>query len=115
MLRWQWMALPVAALTILLIYLFDPSKGGFPACPFRTFTGMLCPGCGSQRALHDLLHGHVSEAWGHNALLVTSLPLLALHGAWGRLFRTDRPLSSYNGVVLAWILLIVGWGILRNI
>jgi hypothetical protein len=38
-----------------------------------------------------------------------------MHGAWGRLFKATRPLSSHNGVVLAWAMLIIGWGILRNV
>ena len=115
MARWQWFALPMLAAALVPLYLSDPSNGGFPACPFHALTGLLCPGCGSQRALHDLLHGLIGEAFRHNALLVISIPLLAVHGAWGRLSKTARPLSSYNAVVLGWAILIIGWGILRNI
>jgi hypothetical protein len=115
MVRWQRSALPLLGAAIVVLYLFDPSKGGFPACPFHALTGYLCPGCGSQRAVHDLLHGNVGKAFRHNALLVVSIPLLAMHGAWGRLFKATRPLSSHNGVVLAWAMLIIGWGILRNV
>ena len=115
MVRWQWFALPLLAVALVPLYLFDPSNGGFPACPFHALTGYLCPGCGSQRALHDLLHGNVGEAFRHNALLVVSIPLLGIQGVWGPLFKKKRPLSSYNAVVLARALLIVGWGVLRNV
>jgi hypothetical protein len=113
--RWQWLALSVLAAALVPLYLFNPANGGFPVCPFRALTGLLCPGCGSQRALHDLLHGNVTEAFRYNALLVASIPLLAVHAAWGRIIKAKRPLSSYNGVVLAWAVLIIGWGVFRNI
>ncbi|WP_423346907.1 DUF2752 domain-containing protein [Larkinella sp. VNQ87] len=37
-------------------------------------TGLQCPGCGSQRCLHQLMHGHLAQAYGYNPLLVLSLP-----------------------------------------
>nr|WP_242610765.1 DUF2752 domain-containing protein [Aquimarina brevivitae] len=63
-------------------YSFDPeqsSSGFFPSCPFHYLTGLHCPGCGSQRAIHDLLHGRFGEAFSHNALLlVLIIYILAL-------------------------------------
>ena len=44
-------------------YGHDPSDGGAPVCAFKYLTGYDCPGCGSQRAFHALLHGRVAEAW----------------------------------------------------
>lgn len=41
----------------------------FPKCPFHTITGFHCPGCGSQRALHDFLHGNIIEGFKHNVLI----------------------------------------------
>ena len=59
-----------------ILFFFDPSSCGFyPTCLFHKTTGLLCPGCGSLRALHQLLHGHVAVAFRFNALLVLSLPL----------------------------------------
>lgn len=37
-------------------------------------TGLDCPGCGSQRAVHELLHGHIQSAFYLNPLFVVSLP-----------------------------------------
>ena len=62
-------------------YLFfvDPARGvGYPSCPFRILTGLQCPGCGSSRALHQLMHGHPVSAFELNPLLLLLLPLLAL-------------------------------------
>jgi hypothetical protein len=40
------------------VFSFEPGKTGFfPLCPFRLLTGLTCPGCGSTRAMHQLLHG----------------------------------------------------------
>ncbi|MFF5967316.1 DUF2752 domain-containing protein [Streptomyces collinus] len=45
----------------------DPTRAGrFPACPFRTVTGF--DWCGSQRALHELTHGHLAAAADYNLL-----------------------------------------------
>ena len=43
--------------------------GGGLLCLFYELTGLYCPGCGSGRAAIALLHGHVLEAFSHNALL----------------------------------------------
>lgn len=65
----------------LLYFYFDPSYNKiFPPCPFYTLTHLYCPGCGSQRAFHDLLHGDIISASGHNLLFVASLPLVAYSG-----------------------------------
>ena len=77
LLRW---ALALGGLTALLIVyaLFDPQQAGwFPRCPFRVVTGLECPGCGSQRAVHRLLNLDVAGALRENVLLVLSIPYLA--------------------------------------
>lgn len=37
-------------------------------------TGFSCPGCGIQRAIHALVHGHFAEAVRYNYYLVYSGP-----------------------------------------
>jgi hypothetical protein len=68
-------------------FLFEPGKTGFfPGCMFRTITGFACPGCGSTRALHQLLHGHIGNAFVLNPLLLIALPILLYvlvrHTSW---------------------------------
>lgn len=59
------------------VFLFEPGKTGFfPLCPFRFLTGLTCPGCGSTRAMHQLLHGHFEAAFMLNPLLIVALPFL---------------------------------------
>jgi hypothetical protein len=60
------------------LYWFEPGKTGlFPTCPFHTLTGFNCPGCGTTRALHQLLHGNVVTAFELNPLTILLLPVLA--------------------------------------
>ncbi|MEE1348254.1 MAG: DUF2752 domain-containing protein, partial [Bacteroidales bacterium] len=59
--------------------MFDPARSGlFPHCPFLMMTGFKCPGCGSQRAIHSLLHLDFATAFRYNAMLVLSLPFVLL-------------------------------------
>jgi hypothetical protein len=48
----------------------------FPVCPLHALTGYYCPGCGSMRALHHLLHGDLAGALAFNPLLVIGLPFI---------------------------------------
>lgn len=64
-------------LLLLVYWQFNPYEVDFlPRCAFHTFTGFTCPGCGSQRSVHFLLHLDVVRALHENALLVLSLPYL---------------------------------------
>jgi hypothetical protein len=92
-----------------LLYFYDPAGVHlFPSCPFHTLTGLYCPGCGSTRAIHQLLHGDFLQALSLNPLMVISLPILAL--------LCFRPKWAYRPSV-AWcaLALLVSYGILRNI
>ena len=60
----------VAAAGAWVLYNFAPTAYGFyPPCMFRKMTGLECPGCGTTRALHHLLHGRVDEAFRLNPML----------------------------------------------
>ena len=75
------------ALCIITVFLigcavyfnFNPVESFFfPKCPFLMLTGLKCPGCGSQRAIHALLHFDIRSAFLHNALLIISIPYILL-------------------------------------
>lgn len=69
-----------AAATLLA---FDPNEPGhYPTCPFLATTGLHCPGCGTLRAVHALLHGDVGRAVDLNLVTVVMLPVLGW--AWSR-------------------------------
>ena len=62
----------------LLLWFFDPRTAGFyPPCPSFYLTGLQCPGCGTTRALHALVHGNPAGAWRLNPLTMTLLVLVA--------------------------------------
>ena len=75
---------------VAVFFFFDPATAGFyPPCLFRTVFGAQCPGCGSLRALHQLLHGNIAAAWAFNKPLLIALPLASVFAAFrsGVLFR----------------------------
>ena len=119
--KW-WITGAVAVIVIagIAIYsTFDPSTVRFfPRCTFLTLTGLKCPGCGTQRAIHALLHGNFLEAVRFNAMMVASVPLLALYG-YAEIVRNSKP-RFYNKVnstpiILTIFVLVVLWWILRNV
>lgn len=102
-----WLTLALGA---TYLFIFEPGKTGFfPACPFRALTGFTCPGCGSTRGLHRLLHGDVVAAFELNPLMVLSLPFLL----YALLRYTDaavrgRPLKRIRlNATYIWLLLVV--------
>ena len=59
----------------LIYYFYHPAHYQlFPKCIFKSVTGLSCPGCGAQRATHELLHLNFKSAFAYNALLVVSIP-----------------------------------------
>ena len=119
--KW-WIIGAVAVIVIagIAIYsTFDPSTVRFfPRCTFLTLTGLKCPGCGTQRAIHALLHGNFLEAVRFNAMMVASVPLLALYG-YAEIVRKSKP-RFYNKVnstpiILTIFVHVVLWWILRNV
>ena len=92
----------------------------FPKCAFLMLTGLKCPGCGSQRAVHALLHADLASAFAHNALLVLSLPYLALLiGA--RLYVYLHPASSLRATlesplaIRTYFVITIAFWIARNV
>ena len=110
-----------AACVALLLSRIDPNQVGspLPPCPLRALTGIYCPGCGSTRALYDLLHGNVTGALAMNPVLVVLLPLLLLMALRaGDLLPTWPPFERVLAVARrprAWLWLLLGYGVLRNL
>ena len=111
----------LAGLIVLAVvyYMFDPSDSVFfPKCVFRVVTGWECPGCGSQRAIHALLHGDLGKAWSHNAGLLVAIPILLtlVVAEWNRLRwpRFHQRVTSTPLITLL-LLAIMLWWIGRNL
>jgi hypothetical protein len=119
--RWLVIILVLAALLVMGVIYFalDPSTSGlFPRCTFLSLTGYKCPGCGSQRAIHALLHGDVACAFRYNALLLVAIPWIALClFAESQRVRNPRIYARLNAPLLIWLLLamVLLWWLLRNI
>lgn len=109
----------VVAVSIVL-FLVDPAGSKlYPPCPFYLLTDLHCPGCGTLRALHRLLHLNVSAALQLNPLTVFSVPFLC-YAFLSRVSTdfTGKPLPKvFVPPALIWTLLavIIAFWILRNI
>jgi hypothetical protein len=70
--------LPLLLLGILVLvfYLFNPASNFFLPCPLYYATDLFCAGCGSQRAIHHLIHFDLFTAFRYNPLLILTLPIL---------------------------------------
>ena len=110
--------LATCAAIVSMLFFVDPARVSvYPTCPFHQLTGLDCPGCGSTRAAHALLHGRLVEALHFNALFVLSLPLFA----WFGLRFLQSGIKGKPPLVIepfwAWIYLAVwaAFGVLRNL
>jgi hypothetical protein len=98
-----------------VIYTYPPAENTFyPRCMFHVATGLECPGCGSTRAVHHLLHGRIAEAFLLNPfffavmiLMLVMLPSL-VRGETPRF--VTRPWFGWTS-----FLVVVGWWIGRNL
>ncbi len=104
----------------VLFFVLDPVKDAiFPRCVFYSLTGYHCPGCGSQRAIHNLLHLNLSGVVSNNALLLPATLLIFYHYArplFNRISARELPDIFYLKQT-PWIIfaIIILFGILRNI
>ncbi|WP_265241798.1 DUF2752 domain-containing protein [Muriicola sp. Z0-33] len=111
----------VVLLAILpLYYLYNPNvPGKFPTCPFFNFTGLYCTGCGSQRALHALLHLDILSVLKSNLLFLPALIILGYHfitKVLGRLNNTDYHSFVYHTKTPRVVfIVVVVFTVLRNI
>jgi hypothetical protein len=110
--------LPVAV-AVAVLFCFDPCRYHFyPICYFHRTTGLLCAGCGSLRALHQLLHGHLVAAFRFNPLVIGCLPLVLWFG--GRYVAQkarSQPVSFGFRPAWLWLVLavVIAFTVARNV
>ena len=116
--KFSWAGVAAIGLsTALVLFLCDPVRVPiYPQCLFNQVTGLDCPGCGSLRAMHALLHGNIAAALHFNAFLVLSLPLFA--GLGFRFLRRKKTESAFPiRPVWLWFYLaaFIGFGVVRDL
>lgn len=113
-------AILVVCLAVLIaLFTLDPGKTRLlPPCPFRAMTGLDCPGCGSTRAVHEILHGDPVAAVRMNPLLLLYSPFVGQFILSAvSLVATGRPLpESRVRASMTWLVLctIAAFWIFRN-
>lgn len=116
------MVVAILVATVLIIFFYiDPNiYPFFPKCPFLTVTGLECPGCGSQRAFHQLLHLNIAGAFHQNPLVVIFGPYILLglyieYVAAKNKFKKVKSIlfGKYAAIII--LVVIIGFWIGRNI
>ena len=106
----------------VLFYFLNPNEHQiFPRCAFNALTGYYCPGCGSQRAIHSLLHFNIAKVISNNLLFLPAVLLVAYHYVrtpinkifkWNLpniLYFKNTPWIIFGVIMLFWILRNLPW------
>lgn len=121
--RRLWLLIIVAAVIIVAIYSYyvDTLQSVWaPKCFFLMLTGLKCPGCGTQRAFHELAHLNFAGVWHTNPILFLAIPYMLLlaylsyFGGERRFPRLNAAVYSSRGV-MAVFYIIIGYWVLRNV
>jgi len=103
-------------LAFLYFFVNPSSVIFFPKCPLYVTTGIYCPGCGSQRATHQLLQFNLFGVLQQNILYFAGLIIIAYHGIitvlnlylkkniYNYLYHPKTPIIILIIVIIYWIL-----------
>ena len=115
-------AFPVILILLGIFYYFvNPTANGHPLqCPWHLLTGTRCPACGTQRALHALVHGHVAQSLSYNYFFILSIPyaLIVVLVSWYNFnHRLDglKRIAFHPITLRAYVVLFFVWWIGRNL
>ena len=111
------------SLAVLVYFYFNnPSDedSTYVSCTFKMVTGWDCAGCGVQRSVHHLLHGHFWEAFRFNPLFVLVLPyvfVLIYFTIRSYIYEASYPKSFWfsGKMALVFVAVLVIYTILRNL
>lgn len=110
----------IISVLISIYYFFDPSKDSFfIGCPLKTLTGYECAGCGTQRALHELLHFNLQNAFKFNPLFTLMFFLsiiyvtIRIFGHAKTIRKVEEFLFNKKSVVILMIIILV-FSLLKN-
>lgn len=125
--EWSRLAAPIACGCCLVagatyVVAAEPgTRSSFVPCPFRSLTGLWCPGCGLTRATVSLTQGDIGQALRYNVFVVVALAAIVIGWSmwtWQRL--RDRRITLVPDRLRPWLLgvmivMIVGYGVMRNL
>ena len=113
--------LGLVSMGVIAYYFFlDPASSPhyFLKCPLYEVTGYQCPGCGSQRSFHELLHLNFAEAFHKNGLFVLAIPyalILTFTSFQKDKFQRLREVLLSPKFFLILVVIIILFGIFRNL
>lgn len=100
-----------------LYFFINPSEVNFlPKCPLYVTTGVYCPGCGSQRATHQLLQLNIVGVLQQNVLYFLGLLIWGYHitviglnnffkkNIYNYIYHPKTPIIILIIVIIYWIL-----------
>lgn len=101
---------------------FSPTDSDiwFPQCPVKLLTGLSCPACGIQRAVHAFLNNRWGEALTYNYFFVISIPY-AIGVCVASVLRKIQKASHISDLfehrvpAMIYVYCFFAWFIIRNI
>lgn len=101
----------------VVLYLVNPAGVAWlPKCPLYLISGWHCPGCGTTRAAHALLHGDLAGAFTNNMLVVGLSPLLVASWIWQRYHHGATWASRISPrSILFLMIVVIAFAVLRNL
>jgi hypothetical protein len=105
---------------LIFLYSVPPFDSPYyPPCVLFSTTGWLCPGCGTARCLHSLLHGRLLQALAYNGLVLFLLPIFLIEGGritYTSLWQKEAPTVRYPTFLLKGLVVaVVAYWVLRNL
>lgn len=102
----------------VLYYLLNVFTGiGIP-CVFYQITGFMCPSCGVTRMIKAMASLEFSQAFAYNQVLFVTWPVLIaifIYSEVNYIKNGTRAIGKLNYVLWAEIVLLLAFGIIRNL
>ena len=116
----NWIFVVIILVVVGYYFLLNPYEQEyfFISCPFYQISGYQCPGCGSQRAFHELLHLRIFEAIKQNVLFVLAIPyvLVIFYTSFHQeKYQKLRQILMGNKTLLILLVVAILFGVLRNL
>jgi hypothetical protein len=109
------LAVVLLAVTASVLYAVDPSRQMLtPPCPYRTLTGLACPGCGLTRCVHALLHGEFARAFAYNPWIFAGAPAALVFAALPRVADQPQTLRLRTGIAWTMLAFTLAFWVWRN-